>query len=287
MNRIKGSTRLISIIGNPVKHSKSPYMHNTSFEKLNLDFAYMAFEIEEEKVEKSVEAMKTLDARGFNITMPYKEEVMEFLDVIDKEAEIIGSVNTVLNDNGKLIGYNTDGKGFVKSLEEKGIKFKDEKIVIIGSGGAARAIAIQLAFDSAREIVIANRTIENAQTISNIINENIPKTNARSIVLDGKLLKEELRDAKILINTTSIGMKKTEDKSVIEDIDTLHKDLFVADIIYDPPKTKLLSQAEKIGCKTMNGLGMLVYQGAIAFKIWTGEDMPKSVVDDILGYGRK
>lgn len=287
MDRIKGSTRLISIIGNPVKHSKSPYMHNKSFEKLKLDFAYMAFEIEEEKVAKSVEAMKTLDARGFNITMPYKEEVMKFLDVIDKEAEIIGSVNTVLNDNGKLIGYNTDGKGFVKSLEEKGIKFKDEKIVIIGSGGAARAIAIQLAFDSAREIVIANRTIENAQTISNIINENIPKTNARSIVLDGKLLKEELRDAKILINTTSIGMKKTQDKSIIEDIDTLHKDLFVADIIYDPPKTKLLSQAEKIGCKTMNGLGMLVYQGAIAFKLWTGEDMPKSVVDNILGYGRK
>lgn len=287
MNRISGSTRLISILGNPVKHSKSPYMHNNSFEKLDLDFVYMAFEIEEGNVEKGVEAMRTLNAKGFNITMPYKEEVMEFLDEIDREAEIIGSVNTVLNDGGKLIGYNTDGKGFVKSLQEKGVNFKDEKIVIIGAGGAARAIAVQLALDSAKEIVIANRTIENAKTISDIINKNVPKVKSRSIVLDEKKLKEELKDAKILINTTSIGMNKTIDKSVIEDSDILHNDLFVADIIYDPPKTKLLSQSENIGCKTMNGLDMLVYQGAIAFKIWTDIDMPKSVIDDMLHPSRK
>lgn len=282
MNRISGSTKLISILGNPVKHSKSPSMHNNSFEKLHLDFAYMAFEIEDGKVEKAIEAMKTLKAKGFNITMPYKEEVMEFLDEIDREARIIGSVNTVLNEGGKLIGYNTDGKGFVKSLEEKGVVFKDEKIVIIGAGGAARAIAVQLALDTAKEIVIANRTIENAKTISDIINKNVPTTKARSIILDEEKLKEELKDAKILINTTSIGMKETIDKSVIENTKTLHKDLFVADIIYDPQKTKFLSQAENIGCKTMNGLGMLVYQGAIAFKIWTGMDMPKNVIEDML-----
>lgn len=287
MNRIKASTRLISIIGNPVKHSKSPYIHNNSFEKLNLDFAYMAFEIKEGKVENAVEAMKTLDAKGFSVTMPYKEEVMKFLDQIDKAAEIIGSVNTVLNHNGKFIGYNTDGKGFVKALEERGINFRDEKIVILGAGGAAKAIAVQLALDWAKEIVIANRTIENAEVISNIINKNVPQAKARSIILDEKLLKEELKDAKILINASSIGMHKTKDKSVIENIDTLHPDLFVADIIYDPPKTKLLSQAEELGCKTMNGIGMLVYQGAIAFKIWTDLDMPKSVIDDMLDVGRK
>lgn len=282
MNRIKGSTGLIALLGKPVKHSKSPYMHNRSFEILNLDFAYMAFEIENHKVEKSVEAMRTLNAKGFNITMPYKEEVMMFLDEIDKGAKLIGSVNTVLNNNGKLIGYNTDGQGFVKSLEEKHIKFTDEKIVILGSGGSARAIAIQLALDSAREIVIANRTIGKAETISDIINKNIPKVKAKSISLDEKLLKEELKDAKILINTTSIGMDDTMDKSLIRDTDTLHKDLFIADIIYNPSRTKLLSQAQQMGCKTMNGLNMLVYQGALAFKMWTGRDMPKSLIKDIL-----
>lgn len=282
MNRIKASTGLIALLGKPVKHSKSPYMHNGSFEILNLDFAYVAFEIENHKIEKSIEAMRTLNARGFNITMPYKEEVIRFLDEIDEGAKLIGSVNTVLNHNGKLIGYNTDGQGFVKSLEEKHVKFTDEKIVIIGSGGAARAIAIQLALDSVREIVIANRTIEKAEIITNIINKNIGKVKARSIILNEKFLKQELKDAKILINTTSIGMDDTIDKSLIRDTDTLHKDLFVADIIYNPPRTKLLSQAQKIGCKTMNGLNMLVYQGALAFKIWTGKDMPKNLIENML-----
>lgn len=287
MNRIKGSTSLIALLGKPVNHSKSPYMHNRSFEILGLDFAYMAFEIENHEVEKSIEAMRTLNVKGFNITMPYKEEVIRFLDKVDEEARIIGSVNTVLNHNGKLMGYNTDGKGFVKSLEEKDVKFKGEKIVILGSGGAAKAIAIQLALDSAGEIVIANRTVENAEIITSIINKNIPKVKARSIVLNEKFLKEELKDAKILINTTPIGMGNTIGKSLIKDTNTLHKDLFVADIIYNPLKTKLLSQAEEIGCKTMNGLNMLVYQGALGFEIWTGKDIPKIVIEDMLEDGGK
>lgn len=287
MNRIKGTTRLISILGNPVKHSKSPQMHNRSFENLGLDFAYMAFEIEESKLQRAVEAMKILNAKGFNLTMPYKGQVMEFLDEIDRAADMIGSVNTVLNKDGKLIGYNTDGKGFVKSLEERRVKFKDKKIVILGAGGAARAIAIQLALDSAGEIVIANRTIEKAESITSIINKEIPKVKARSIVLDEGRLKEELKDAKILVNTTSIGMEASLDKSLIKNLDTLHSDLFVSDIIYDPARTKFLSQAERAGCKTMNGLGMLVYQGAIAFKIWTELDMPRSLIEDMLGEGRK
>ena len=184
MNRIKASTRLIALLGKPVKHSKSPYMHNSSFELLNLDFAYMAFEIEKDQIEKTIEGMKILNVRGFNVTMPYKEEVMKFLDQIDGQAKIIGSVNTVLNEDGKFIGYNTDGKGFVKALEEKNIKFKDEKIIILGSGGAARAIALELAFYGAREIIIANRTIEKAEKIINAININMPKVEARIIKLD-------------------------------------------------------------------------------------------------------
>lgn len=287
MNKIKGSTRLIALLGKPVKHSKSPYMHNQSFEILDLDFAYMAFEIEDYEIEKTIEAMKILNAKGFNITMPYKEKVMKFLDQIDEQAKIIGSVNTVLNHNGKLIGYNTDGKGFIKSIEEKNIKFKGEKIVILGSGGAARAIAIQLAFEGAGEILIVNRRREKAEIIVNTINKSISKIKARSIELNEDFLKAELKDAKILVNTTPVGMNDSIDKSLIMDIESLHRDLFVADIIYNPLKTKLLSQAEKIGCKTMNGMNMLIYQGALAFKIWTGKDMPKSIIEDILKDSRK
>ena len=282
MKNITGSTRLISLLGNPVKHSQSPYMHNLSFESLKLDYVYMAFEIEEGRIEKGIEAMRTLNAKGFNITMPYKEEAMKFLDEIDEEAKIIGSVNTVLNNNGKLVGYNTDGKGFIKALDEKQVKFRGEKTVILGSGGAAKAIAIQLAIDSAKEIVIANKTLEKAERIVNIIKNHIPEVKVSSIKLDEKILKKELKDAKILINTTPIGMKETMRKSLIKDIKTLHNSLFVADIIYYPSKTELLSQAEEMGCKIMNGLNMLVYQGALAFNIWTGRNMPKSIIENIL-----
>lgn len=279
MESISGKTKLIALIGNPIEHSKSPYMHNLSFKSLNLDYVYIAFNIEKELVKKAVESMRVLGSRGFNITMPYKEEVMKYLDEIEEDAKLIGSVNTVLNDKGKLIGYNTDGKGFIKALDERGVKYKGEKMVIIGAGGAAKAIAVELALKGVKEIVIVNRTIERAKSIEDIINTNIQKNKARSLVLEEGTLKEELRDAKVLINTTSIGMEKTIDKSAVKNIDIFHKDLFVSDIIYNPLKTKFLSKGEEAGCRTMNGLDMLIYQGAIAFKIWTGKDMPLEVIE--------
>lgn len=281
MGRIKGSTQLTCIIGSPVDHSKSPYMHNLAFEKLGLDYAYMAFDIKEGFLKQGVDGLRTLNVRGFNITMPHKQEVMKYLDKIEEDAKLIGAVNTVLNDNGKLIGYNTDGKGFIKSLEERDVKYIDEKIVLIGAGGAAKAIAIELALKGVKNIVIVNRTLEKAEAISNTINKNIQGSESRSLVLDEKLLKEELKDANILINTTSIGMGDTIDNNIINDRDILHKDLFVADLIYNPVKTKFLSMAEEKGCRIMNGLAMLVYQGALVFKIWTGTDMPVEVMKEM------
>ena len=278
MGRIKGSTQLTCIIGSPVDHSKSPYMHNLAFEKLGLDYAYMAFDIKEGSLKQGVDGLRTLNVRGFNITMPHKQEVMKYLDKIEEDAKLIGAVNTVLNNNGKLIGYNTDGKGFIKSLEERNVKYIDEKIVIIGAGGAAKAIAIELALKGVKNIVIVNRTLEKAEAISHTINKNIEGSESRSLVLDEKLLKEELKDASILINTTSVGMGDSIDKNIIKNEDTLHKDLFVADLIYNPVKTKFLSMAEEKGCRIMNGLDMLVYQGALVFKIWTGADMPVEVM---------
>lgn len=279
MGKINGKTRLICIIGNPIDHSQSPYMHNLSFEKLKLNYAYMGFNIEKDSVKEAVEAMKLFNVRGFNITMPHKKEVMEYLDLVKEDAKLIGSVNTVVNENGKLLGYNTDGKGFIKALEERNIKYKDEKVVILGAGGAAKAIAIELALKGIKEIIIINRTLKAAKEIRDKINDNIEKNMAKSMILDEERLREELKDASILINTTSIGMGKTIEKSIIENKEIFHPNLFVADLIYDPLKTKFLSMAEEKGCKIMNGIDMLIYQGDIGFKLWTGKDMPKEVIE--------
>lgn len=279
MTKIKGTTGLIGLLGNPVEYSKSPKMHNLAFEKLELDYSYMAFDIEKNSIKEAVEAMRTLNVRGFNLTMPLKEVVMEYLDQIDLSAKLIGSVNTVLNKGGKLIGFNTDGMGFIKSLDNRKVEYRDKKILILGAGGAAKAIGVELGLKGAGEIVIMNRSLNSAKEIEATINKNIEKTKARSLALDEKVLKEELKDTSILINTTSLGMGTTYNKSIIENKNTFHKHLFVSDVIYYPMKTKFLSMAEAKGCQIMNGLDMLIYQGALAFKIWTEIDMPKSVIE--------
>lgn len=273
-NRIQGTTQLTGLLGYPIKHSKSPHMHNSAFEKLGLDYVYLAFDIENGFLNEGIDAMKTLNAKGFNITMPHKEKVIDYLDKISDDAKIIGSVNTVLNDNGKLIGYNTDGRGLIEALDKENAKFRDEKVVLIGAGGAGKAIAVQLAFEGAKEVVITNRTLANAEKVMDRINKSIPTCMTKALPLNEEILKEELKESALLINCTPVGMKDTIDQSLIANKNILHKDLFVVDIIYDPKKTKLLSMAEEIGCKTMNGIGMMIYQGALAFKIWTGEDMP-------------
>lgn len=277
-NRIRGTTSLVGLIGYPIKHSKSPQIHNTAFQALHLDYVYLAFEVEDGFLKETVDAFKVLNARGFNVTMPHKKKIMGLLDEVSREAGIIGSVNTVKIEKGKLIGYNTDGRGFVKALQEAGGDFRGKKIVMVGAGGAARAIAVQLAFEEAGEIVMFNRTLSTAEEIMDTIKGNISGCKGRALETDEKVLKKELKDAAVLINCTSLGMKDTVDKSIVTAPDTLHKDLFAADIVYNPLKTRFLSIAEEAGCKTMNGLGMLIWQGAIAFKIWTGQNMPVDLI---------
>ncbi|MBZ2175533.1 shikimate dehydrogenase [Schnuerera sp. xch1] len=277
-NRIQGTTTLMGLIGYPLKHSKSPHMHNTAFEALGLDHVYMAFEIQDGFIKEALDAMRILNVGGFNITMPHKKEVVEYLDDISPDAKIIGSVNTVKNDNGKLIGYNTDGRGFVKALQENGIDFKGKKVVLAGAGGAARAVATQLAFDGAGELILFNRTLSSAEEIVNNINKNIPTCKSKALALNEAVLVEEIKDALVLVNCTSLGMKVTIDQAIISSPEKLPKDLFVADIVYDPNQTKLLKIAEKAGCRYMNGLMMMIWQGAIAFKIWTDKDMPIDLI---------
>ncbi len=275
---ISGYTRLVGLLGKPARHSRSPQMHNTAFQHLGLDFVYLSFEVDHDNLVDALNAMRTLDAAGFNLTMPNKQKVIPLLDEVSQEAMILDAVNTVKIDNGRLTGYNTDGIGYVMSMKEEGIDVKGRKFVVIGAGGAARSIAVQLALDGVAEIALFNRSKEPAETLQKLIGEHIPGCRVSVFGLDMLLMKEQCRDADVLVNTTNVGLGQDADQSVVTDPDVFHPDLVVSDIIYSPLKTKLLQMAEDAGCKTINGLGMLIGQGALAFKIWTGVDMPADIV---------
>lgn len=281
-NRITGTTRLTGLLGFPVRHSKSPHIHNTAFQALGLDYVYMVFEVDHENLQDAVQAMKTLDVAGFNLTMPHKQKVIPMLDALSQEAGISGAVNTVKNENGKLTGYNTDGKGFIMALSNQGIEPAGKKFVILGAGGAGKSIAIQLALDGASELVIFNRSAEPAESLCALIQKEIPACRISQHRLDDARLKEELSTAAVLVNTTNIGMEPQAGKSLIMDPAMLPSNLFVAEIIYYPAKTKLMEVAEEAGCRTINGMDMLIGQAALAFNIWTGADMPTDVVKQVL-----
>lgn len=282
-NRIQGTTKLIGLLGNPLKHSMSPHMHNSAFEKLGLDYVYLCFEVEQGHVKEGLEALKTFNALGSNITFPHKQDVLEYLDDISEDAKIIGSVNTVLIDpkTKKTTGYNTDGRGFVASVEEKGVAYKNRKVVIIGVGGAGRAIAIQLAYEGVSEIVIKEVNEELAKEVKGTIEENISTCKVKLISQDEGELTKELEDATLFINATPLGMKGREDLCAISSAAVFPKDnksLFVYDIVYDPRETKFMKYAKEAGLQTSNGINMMIWQGAIAFKIWLGVDMPQDYV---------
>lgn len=279
---ISGYTRLVGLLGYPIRHSKSPHMHNMAFQHLGLNYAYLVFEVNESNLKEAISAMKTLDVAGFNVTMPNKSNVIPLLDEVSPEARLIGSVNTVRNDNGRLIGYNTDGKGYVMSLRDEGISPEGKRFVMAGAGGAARSVAIQLALDGAEEIVILNRDAAASEEISKAINNNIKGCKTITSDYNDVKLKNQLKEADIFINCTPLGMHPHEDKSIISDSSLLYPELIVSDIVYSPPKTKLLQMAEEVGCKNFNGLGMMIGQGALAFKIWTGVDMPIDYIKEII-----
>jgi len=279
MNQLVSSgTKITALLGHPVKQSLSALMHNTGFEYLGLDYLYIPFDIEQKDLETTVAGLKALDFTGFNLTMPHKQEIIQYLDEVSEEAKLIGAVNTVVIKKGRLIGYNTDGKGYIASLEEEKVPLKNQKVVMVGAGGAAKSIAIQLAMEGAREIFLLNRTIGPAKEIADTIAENIRGCRVKFQEFTQNNLQKALEGANILINCTPLGMHSMKDSSIIEDESILRKELVVSDVIYNPCETKLLRQGKNRGCKTLNGLGMLIWQGAFAFKLWTGEDMPVEVV---------
>jgi len=263
------------VIGDPIEHSLSPKMHNAAFKKLGLNCVYLPFRVTPRNLKSAMTGIRALNIRGFNVTTPHKTAVIKFLDELDEAAQEIGAVNTVLNDEGRLIGYNTDGLGAARALEEQHQDPSNKRIILIGAGGAARAIAFTLA-RRARSILILNRTKHRAVKLAKDIEGRIgKKIIARSLARNSLL--EALQGADILVNATSVGMyPKTERTVATRKI--LHSGMVVFDIVYNPVKTLLLREAEAAGAKTIIGVGMLVHQGAEAFKIWTNHSPPVRVM---------
>ncbi|MEN4017403.1 MAG: shikimate dehydrogenase [Methanobacterium sp.] len=281
---ITGKTNVTGIIGNPVEHSLSPLMHNAAFKYLGLDYIYVPFLVAENALEDAIMGSKSLNIKGLNVTIPHKTEVIKHLDSVDKIAELIGAVNTIKFNGNHAKGFNTDGIGAVKAIEEVST-VKNKKIIILGAGGAARAIAFQILLEGAGSLVIANRTPENALNLQKNI---VEKLNLDVKTADfGKRLENELLDADILINTTPIGMYPHTDDEPIVKSEMMHENLIVNDIVYNPLKTGLLREAEKCGAKPVSGIKMLIYQGVEAFKIWTGIYPPVSIFENALVRSRK
>lgn len=276
---ISTQTRVCGLIGDPVAHSISPAIHNAAFKELNLDYIYLPFRVKAESLGDAVKGLRALNIAGFNVTIPHKVAVMPLLDQLDPLAEKIGAVNTVVNHNGILKGYNTDGPGFLKALEKSGFKPDGKKVVLLGAGGGARAIAFSLS-ESGAHLAILNRKEEYdwAVNLATSIVIKCHKKDVTALELNEKSLKNELKSADILVNATPLGMTPdTKDTPVASEF--LRSGLVVFDIVYNPIETRLIKEAKAAGLKTILGLEMLVMQGALAFKMWTGKEAPIALME--------
>lgn len=277
INEITGHTRLTGLLGSPVAHSKSPLMHNEAFRLLRLDYVYLCFDVKEDSLKTAFEGLKKLNVAGFNCTMPDKTAICELLDDLSPAAKMIGAVNTVVNENGRYIGHNTDGIGYMQSVKDAGFDIKDETMTLLGAGGAASSIFVQAALDGVKKInlfSIKDRFWEKAEKMVDMVNSNTD-CDAKLIELgNDDILNEAISNSKILTNATSVGMAPNTDNCIVKDFSVFNENLIVSDVIYNPMETKLLKIAKEHGCPTFNGIYMLLYQGAEAFKLFTGKDMP-------------
>ncbi|SES77065.1 MULTISPECIES: shikimate dehydrogenase [Pseudobutyrivibrio] len=284
--RITGHTELIGLMAYPIRHSSSPAMHNEAFAYLGLDYAYLAFEVDNSTLEDAVKGIRALKLVGSNVSMPNKTVVGKYLDKLSPAAELCGAVNTIVNENGVLTGHITDGIGYMQSLKDYDIDVIGKKMTIVGCGGAGTAIQIQAALDGVKEMSIFNvkdAFWDNAQETVNKINE---RTNCKATLYDLAdldALRREIADSYLLANATGMGMKPLEGQTWLPDTSYLRPDLIVTDTVYAPAKTKFLEMAEEVGCKRMNGFGMMLFQGAAAFKLWTGKEMPIEHMKEVLG----
>jgi shikimate dehydrogenase len=276
---ISSETKICGLIGDPVTHSVSPVMHNAAFEALGLDYIYLPFNVAKDKLAQAVDGVGGLNIRGLNVTIPHKVAVIPFLGRLEPLAERIGAINTIINESGVLTGHNTDAAGFLKVLQENGIEPRDKKVVLLGAGGAARAIAFALA-EKGTGLAILNRkqemawAVELASSVSSFSGRKV-----KALELNEQNLKAALVPADVVVNATSVGMSPNDGQSPVSR-ELLRQELVVFDIVYNPVKTRLLSEAEQAGAITVNGLDMLVWQGVLAFELWTGVKAPVKVMRD-------
>ena len=272
---LSARTNIFCIIGHPVEHSMSPTMWNPALQEFGLDYAYVAFDVHPEGLEKAINGMRVLGIKGMNVTIPHKEKVIQYLDEIDPIAQKMGAVNTIKNDDGVLKARNTDAGGAKKSLIDAGCEISEKNILFLGSGGVARSVAYILS-EEANKIVLTDIVEKTALTVAKEIKENMG-ANIEGKLSNVTIIKEEIKKADILINATPLGMHPKVDASPISK-ELLHEDLFVFDVIYNPLQTKLMKEAAEIGCKTLGGLDMLVNQGVLAFEWWTGKSPNASLM---------
>jgi shikimate dehydrogenase len=269
--KISGKTKIVGLFGYPVKHSLSPAMHNAAFESLGIDYCYVTFPVHPDLLADAVRGIRALSLGGVNVTVPHKEKVMAFLDEINEEAQFIGAVNTIKNEGGKLTGFNTDGRGFMQSLSEAGIEVKDKKVLIAGTGGAARAIGYYLCKEASK-VQLFDVDTPKAEALAKHLNG--VRQNAGTIDASSMKSNKFMAGMDIIINATPLGLKPGDPSPI--DISLIKKDHVVCDLIYK--ETPLLCAAAEKGCKTMHGLGMLLWQGVIAFEIWTGVRPPVEIM---------
>ncbi|MFK4565665.1 shikimate dehydrogenase [Enterococcus sp. UD-01] len=284
-NQITGHTRLAALFATPIRHSVSPMIQNTAFQELGLDIVYLAFEVGTDGLKEAISSIRRLDMVGANLSMPNKILAVDYMDELSEAAQLIRAVNTITNDNGKLTGHNTDGTGFMRSLQDLEVSIIGKKMTVIGAGGAATAIIVQAALDGVKEIAVYNRKdefYENIKAKLAYISEHTACTITLHDLANEVELTLDVSESTLLLNATGVGMKPMEQQTPIQDFSIIRPDLAVYDVIYTPRETEFLKQARLRGAKTANGLGMLLYQGAAAFELWTGQEMPIAVVKPIM-----
>lgn len=279
---LNGKTKVCGLLGYPVEHSFSPAMHNAAFNEIGLNWVYVPFNVLPENLPRAVSGIVSLNLAGVNLTVPHKQAVMSLLDEIDPVAKITGAVNTIVNDGGKLIGYNTDGSGFVRSLaQEAGFTPGGKTALVLGAGGAARAVAIKLALSGVEKLYLTNRSQAKAVTLASHINKS---TGVETVVLPwGKELPSAIVAASdLVVQTTPIGMSPETDQCPEFPFEALHSGQVVCDLIYNPGQTTFLSLAAQRGVTVLNGIGMLLYQGVLAFELWTNQEAPVQIMKNSL-----
>jgi len=272
---ISGAARICGVIADPIGHTVSPAMHNAAFEQVGIDYLYVPFQVKKEELGKAIAGMRALNIRGLNVTIPHKVAVIPFLDDLDDLAQRIGAVNTIVNDDGVLKGYNTDATGFLRALLERGVEPKGKTASILGAGGASRAISLALA-ERGSNLIILNRTWDKVKEQADRISQ-LCQREVQALKLNKENLAKALNKADILINTTSVGMSPDIEETPVT-ADLIKPPVIVFDIVYNPIKTRLLREAEAAGAETISGIDMLVWQGALAFEKWTGLKAPVKVM---------